>query len=331
MPELSKLCVGGNLLAVGEKRVVIKVMVEPVVLVHGGAGDIPDSRVVPKLAGVRRAARRGYKVLSSGGSVIDAVQVAVQDMEDDEYFNAGYGSVLNADGEVEMDAIIMEGQELKAGSVAAIRNVAHPVDVARLVMEKTPHVMLVGEGAKRFANEQGVPEVTIEKLVTEFAKACLERTQKTGVSGTTELRDVGTVGAVAVDAEGHVAVATSTGGICGKLVGRVGDTPLPGCGGYADDSIGAVSTTGHGESIMRFCLAHTILTFMEQGKSTNEATLDGCKAMTDRVGNSAGAITVSNKGEIGIGFTSDRMAWAYQCRGKVYSGIDKDDQFCEDA
>lgn len=319
------------MLPVRERRIAIKVMVEPVVLVHGGAGNIPNSRVVPKLTGVRRAARRGYKVLCSGGSVIDAVQSAVQDMEDDEYFNAGYGSVLNADGEVEMDAIIMEGKELKAGSVGAIRNVAHPVDVARLVMEKTPHVMLVGEGAKRFANEQGVPDVPIEKQVTEYAKASLEITQKTGVSGTTELGGVGTVGAVAVDAEGHVAVATSTGGISGKLVGRVGDTPLPGCGGYADDNIGAVSTTGHGESIMRFCLAHAILTLMEQGKSAREATVDGCKAMTERVGKSAGAITISNKGEVGIGFTSNRMAWAYQCRGKVYSGIDKDDQFCEDA
>lgn len=306
-------------------------MVEPVVLVHGGAGDIPINRVEPKLVGVRRAARMGYKVLSNGGSVVDAVQSAVQYMENDDAFNAGYGSALNVDGEVEMDAIIMEGRELKTGSVGAIKNVAHPVDVARLVMEKTPHVMLVGEGAKQFATEQGVPDVPIGQLVSKFAKECLEKRKAGGVSATTELGDVGTVGAVAVDAQGHVAVATSTGGISGKLVGRVGDTPLPGCGGYADDNIGAVSTTGHGESIMKFCLAHTILTFMEQGKSASEATLNGCTAMTRRVRNTAGAITLSNRGEVGIGFTSERMAWAYQQRGKVYSGINKEDNFCEDA
>ncbi|XP_069691696.1 isoaspartyl peptidase/L-asparaginase-like isoform X4 [Periplaneta americana] len=304
-------------------------MVQPVMLVHGGAGDIPDNRVQQKIDGVCRAAKKGYAVLTSGGSVIDAVQAAVQVMEDDEAFNAGYGSVLNEDGEVEMDAIVMEGRDLKTGAVGAIKNVAHPVDVARLVMEKTPHVLLVGEGAKKFANDQGIPDVPVGYLVTKFAKQSLAQIKSGNGTPTSELGGVGTVGAVAVDTDGHLAVATSTGGTSGKMVGRVGDTPLPGCGGFADDDVGAVSTTGHGESIMRFCLAHTILELMKQGKFANEATKDACEAMTERVGDTAGAITLSNKGEVGISFTSRRMAWAYVTGENICYGIEQNDETCE--
>ncbi|XP_069691699.1 isoaspartyl peptidase/L-asparaginase-like isoform X7 [Periplaneta americana] len=306
-----------------------KKMVQPVMLVHGGAGDIPDNRVQQKIDGVCRAAKKGYAVLTSGGSVIDAVQAAVQVMEDDEAFNAGYGSVLNEDGEVEMDAIVMEGRDLKTGAVGAIKNVAHPVDVARLVMEKTPHVLLVGEGAKKFANDQGIPDVPVGYLVTKFAKQSLAQIKSGNGTPTSELGGVGTVGAVAVDTDGHLAVATSTGGTSGKMVGRVGDTPLPGCGGFADDDVGAVSTTGHGESIMRFCLAHTILELMKQGKFANEATKDACEAMTERVGDTAGAITLSNKGEVGISFTSRRMAWAYVTGENICYGIEQNDETCE--
>ncbi|PSN33025.1 hypothetical protein C0J52_17828 [Blattella germanica] len=242
-------------------------MVEPVVLVHGGAGDIPDSMVEGKLVGVRKAAKRGYEVLSK--------------------------------------------------------------DVARLVMEKTSHVLLVGEGAKRFAIEHGIPEIPSEQLVTKHASRSL-REIIAGGAKTTELGGVGTVGAVAVDANGHVAVATSTGGLSGKLVGRVGDTPIPGSGGYADDSAGACSTTGHGESIMRFCLGFVILSLIKEGKSTSEATKMAVEGLTQRFNNTAGAITVTNKGEIGIDFTSKRMAWAYQRANKLCSGINKGEEFCEE-
>ncbi|KAJ9585770.1 hypothetical protein L9F63_002407 [Diploptera punctata] len=290
-------------------------MIEPVVLVHGGAGDIPDSRVEPKLLGVRKSAKKGYLVLKNGGTVIDAVQAAVQVMEDDEAFNAGYGSVLNEDGEVEMDAIIMEGTEMKAGAVGALKNVANPIDVARLVMEKTPHVLLVGEGAKQFANKQGVPDVPTEQLISEFAKLSLKDI-KCGGSATTELGK-----------DGGVGCNIHLGNIIGKMVW---DVPFICCGGFADDNVGAVSTTGHGESIMRFCLAHAILTHMKQGKTAEEATKEGCLTMTQRVGDTAGAITISCRGDIGISFTSKRMAWAYQCGNRLCSGIEKDQNICED-
>ncbi|XP_063237320.1 isoaspartyl peptidase/L-asparaginase [Bacillus rossius redtenbacheri] len=298
-------------------------MVRPVVLVHGGAGDIPDGRVEAKLSGMRSAAREGYAALAGTGSVLDAVQAAVRVMEDDPAFNAGRGSVLNIEGEVEMDAIIMEGTNLQAGAVGALRNVQHPVDVARLVMERTPHVLLVGEGAKGFATAAGVPDVPASALVTQASREALESYKRHRDRTLTETGGggVGTVGAVAVDERGHVAFATSTGGTSGKMVGRVGDSPLIGSGGYADDAVGAVSTTGHGESIMKFCLAHYILTLMKQGRSAQEATAAACEEMTRRLSNTGGAITVSSKGDVGIAFTSKRMGWAYQVGDQVFAGV----------
>ncbi|XP_046994080.1 isoaspartyl peptidase/L-asparaginase isoform X1 [Schistocerca americana] len=332
--ELAKVLVLVNIICIS--RVVVgdemcPRMVEPVVLVHGGAGDIPDSQDQPKLEGVRRAAKAGYAVLEQGGSLLDAVQAAVEVMEDDEAFNAGHGSVLNADGEVEMDAIVMEGTGLNAGAVGAIKNVSHPVYVARLVMENTSHVLLVGDGAKRFANDMGVPDVPMESLITQKAKDALEKFKKSKSNDPTrtELGGVGTVGAVAVDSEGHVVCATSTGGTSGKMVGRVGDTPIPGSGGYSDDQIGTVSTTGVGESIMKVNLAHLVLNIMKQGKTAQEATIEAVNEMTNRVGKTAGAITLSNAGDIGIGFNSKKMAWAYQKGNEVHYGIRDGDDFIE--
>ncbi|XP_063916766.1 isoaspartyl peptidase/L-asparaginase-like [Zophobas morio] len=294
---------------------------EPIVLVHGGAGDIPDSRVPLKIAGVKKAASLGYKILRNGGSVLDAVEEAVKSMEDDEAFNAGYGSVLNLDGEVEMDASIMIGANLNSGAVTVVKDIAHPITLARLVMEKTPHVLLAGVGANRFAKDQGVPTVPPGSLVSKYATEALEDFKEHG-DNRTEIGDVGTVGAVAIDSKGRLAAATSTGGINGKMVGRSSDTSMIGSGTYADDDVGAVSTTGHGESIARYCLAHTIIYEIKNGSSANVATSKALKGMTAKLHNTAGAITISKSGGLGIDFTSRRMAWAYQIKDEIHFGIE---------
>ncbi|XP_044253305.1 isoaspartyl peptidase/L-asparaginase isoform X2 [Tribolium madens] len=302
----------------------IRCKMEPIVLVHGGAGDIPDSRVSLKIAGVKKAASLGYKILKNGGSVVDAVEEAVKSMEDDEAFNAGYGSVLNLDGDVEMDASIMIGSNLNSGGVTVVKDIAHPISLARLVMEKTPHFLLAGEGANRFAKEQGILPVPPGSLVSKYAKEALEMFKKYGDNGT-EMSgggEVGTVGAVAIDSKGRLAAATSTGGITGKMVGRSSDTCIIGSGTYADDNVGAVSTTGHGESIARFCLAHSIIYEMRNGSSASEATTKALKEMKQRLPNTAGAITISKSGELGIDFTSRRMAWAYQVKDEMHFGIE---------
>ncbi|CAH1403708.1 unnamed protein product [Nezara viridula] len=296
-------------------------MVQPVFVVHGGAGDIPDCRKQVKYEGIKKAAMEGHRVLYATGNVLDAVEAAVRTMEDDENFNAGRGSTLNAAGEVAMDALVTEGKNLSAGSVTLVKNIANPISLARMVMEKTPHAILGGEGVEEFIVKMGFPRVPDDYLITEFEKKALEEFRKRSLAdgkssltnvGDRTLGDVGTVGCVAVDSTGHVASGTSTGGTTGKYKGRIGDTPLPGCGGYSDDEIGAVSSTGHGETILKYNLAHRILTLMQQGESPQNATVAACESMTKRIGNTGGAITVSNKGEIGIGFTTDRMAWAYQ-------------------
>ncbi|RZC32973.1 Asparaginase 2 domain containing protein [Asbolus verrucosus] len=296
---------------------------EPIVLVHGGAGDIPDSRVPLKLNGVKKAASIGYRVLKRGGSVVDAVEEAVKSMEDDEAFNAGYGSVLNLDGEVEMDATIMIGANLNSGGVTVVKDIAHPISLARLVMERTPHFLLAGEGANRFAKVQGVPTLPAGSLVSKYAREALEDFKKHG-DNRTEIgeKGVGTVGAVAIDSKGRMAAATSTGGINGKMVGRSSDTSIIGSGTYADDNVGAVSTTGHGESIARFCLAHAIIYEMKNGSSAAVATANTLKAMTEKLKNTAGAIAISKGGDLGIDFTSKRMAWAYQIKDEIHFGIE---------
>lgn len=224
-------------------------------LVHGGAGDIPDSRVNGKILGVKLSANIGYGILKNGGSVVDAVEAAVKSMELDESFNAGYGSVLNLDGEVEMDASIMIGSNLSAGAVTIVKDIAHPITLARLVMEKTPHVLLAGHGANKFAREQGIETLPEGTLVSKYALEALEDFKKTGDNrteiGAKNIGEVGTVGAVAIDSEGRLAAATSTGGINGKMVGRSSDTSMIGSGTYADDLFGAVSTTGNPKK--RFC------------------------------------------------------------------------------
>ena len=238
-------------------------MKDPVIIVHGGAWAIPDRLVEVNISGVEDAVRKGWNVLGKDGSALDAVVTAVNCLEENPVFDAGIGSVLTEDGTVEMDAMIMDGTTLGAGAVAGLRDIRYPVNLARLVMEKTPHVMMIGEGAQRLADKYGVEKVAQDVLVTDEARQELAewiKKKKFGASFGHE-----TVGAVALDHKGNIAAATSTGGVTGKLVGRIGDVPIVGSGGYADNRIGGVSTTGHGESIIKVNLARLAEHTWKQG------------------------------------------------------------------
>ncbi|XP_037938419.1 probable isoaspartyl peptidase/L-asparaginase GA20639 [Teleopsis dalmanni] len=320
----------------------ISKMVNPVLIVHGGAGDISDDRVLGKLKGMKIALRLAMPQLlkeaaSPSTNALDAVEAAVRALEADENFNAGFGSCLNIEGNVELEASIMEGSKLRAGCVTLLHDLLHPISVARCVMEKSGHTFLGGESAQIFAKKHGFNEVLSGTLVTPQARLALaefkklSKTDENLANAPTELPVVnelntfgepGTVGAVAIDSEGNIAAATSTGGITGKVAGRIGDTPLLGCGTYADSLYGGVSTTGYGEAIMRFNLAQRIIQKIElQGKSAQEATSEVLSDMKKRVLGGCGAITIDAKGNVGIDWNSKRMGWAYVRDGSMHYGI----------
>lgn len=306
-------------------------MSELVIVVHGGAGNIPDNRDQPKFDGILTAIRKAHGTYKTTSSITDACQAAVEYMEDEPAFNAGRGSVLNLKGEIEMEALIMEGKDMKAGSVTGVRNIAHPIALARKVMENTPHVFLMGASANEFAEKMGFETVSDDYLMTSDARIGLDNFFKSGSEPiTTEIGHggVGTVGAIGMDGNsGHMISCTSTGGITGKMAGRVGDTPVPGAGGYCDNNVGTISTTGHGDSIMRYCLAQRIMQNLENGDTPDIAAQKACDGMSARVGGSAGAIVISKSGEVGIGFSSPKMAWAYLKNGIIYYGIRKGEKF----
>ena len=298
-------------------------MQKPIILVHGGAWNIPDELVEDHIKGVENAANIGWEILKNGGSALDAVEEAVKAMEDDPTFDAGKGSFLNEEGFVELDAIIMDGATLNVGAVAAVRNIKNPVVLARKVMELTEHVLLVGEGANRFAKKIGMKTVDLSELVLERE---IERWKKfkegkISIEKLFEQTPKGTVGAVALDKHGNFAAATSTGGVAGKMVGRVGDTPIVGCGAYADNNYGAVSSTGHGEKIMKIVLAKEVINFIAQGCSAQEAADKGIKLIWERLKGRAGVIVIDKNGNTGISYNTPRMAYAYVKKGKIYSGI----------
>ncbi|XP_051503597.1 isoaspartyl peptidase/L-asparaginase [Myxocyprinus asiaticus] len=300
------------------------------IVVHGGAWAIPDALAEASVAGVKAVVRAGDAVLKNGGSALDAVEKAVSALEDDPVFDAGHGAVLNTDGEVELDSIIMDGKTLATGAVSSVRNIANPVSLARAVMEKTEHVMLTDRGANMFAERIGFPAA--HDLVTELERKEWEHYKKY-VIGVKELFNSqwghDTVGAVALDSFGNVACATSTGGIRNKMVGRVGDSPIIGSGGYADNRSGAVSCTGHGESILKVTLARLILFHMEQGKSAVVAADTSLQYMGERVQGGGGAIVVSPTGDWAARFTTPRMAWASVKGDVLCYGLNSDEEFKE--
>ncbi|XP_037321117.2 isoaspartyl peptidase/L-asparaginase isoform X1 [Pungitius pungitius] len=302
----------------------------PVVVVHGGAGHIPEDRSEKSMSGVCSATRAGYAVLCGGGSSMDAVVEVVSQLENSPFFNAGCGSVLNVRGEVEMDAMVMDGKTLGSGAVSAVRNIANPIQLARLVMDKTSHACLTAEGAKKFALSEGVPEVPHESLVTEYSRMRWTKNLAPGSNPVEyQMGKMGTVGAVAVDAEGNMACATSTGGMLNKMEGRVGDTACVGSGGYADNLMGAVSTTGHGEAIMKVTLARLVLFHMEQGQSVEAASDLALAYMGSRVGGMGGVVTVDPQGHWAARFSSRQMVWAAAQKDTLHYGLYTGEHFTQ--
>ena len=287
------------------------------ILVHGGAWDIPTAEHGAHLNGCERAATAADRILAAGGTSLDAVETAVRWMEDDPTFDAGRGSFLNASGEVEMDAVIMNGKDLRLGSVAAVRNIRHPVTLARHVMQDTNHCMLTGQGAVDFARSIGMEMVPTSDLLTEREIARWNALQKekgydqrTAFTSADPKRPMGTVGAVALDDEGNISAATSTGGTPNKMPGRVGDSPLVGCGIYADNMTAAVSVTGYGESIMKVTLARRVCGNMERGMDIALAAQEAIAYLGGRVNGLAGLIAIDRKGNWTRCFNTPHMAIA---------------------
>lgn len=277
------------------------------VLVHGGAGNVLPAALPGSIEGCAVAAREAANVLAGGGSALDAAQRAVEILEDDPRFNAGTGACLNADGEIELDASIMEGTHLRAGGVCALPPFFHPIAIARKLLDEAGHVLLASEGAARFAARHGFARATLAEMITDKARARWEAVRAAG--GDTGWAG-GTVGAVARDAEGRVASATSTGGRVNKLAGRVGDTPILGAGTYADDEAGAASNTGDGEAVLRLCLAKTAIDSMREGAVPIDAARAAIGRMLARAGGRGGIILVSRDGSLGFARSTRTMTWA---------------------
>ncbi len=287
------------------------------ILVHGGAGDVAQERLATHIAACERAASMGAKILEEGGTALDAVARAVQVLEDEPYLNAGTGACLNEDGHIELDAAIMDGAGLRAGGVCACPPFANPIAIARAILEDGRHVLLAGEGAARFAIDRGFERSTNDALTTPMA---LERWEKARQRNAAENWAGGTVGAVARDKAGHVAAATSTGGIVNKRAGRVGDSALLGAGTYADDEAGACSTTGHGEAMMRVCLAKAAVDALRCATAC-EAAARNCIARMQRLtGSTGGLIVAARDGSLGLARTTRTMTWAAVSDGTARSG-----------
>jgi beta-aspartyl-peptidase (threonine type) len=287
-------------------------------VVHGGAWAIPDDAVDQHRRGVLASLEQGWARLRDGGSAVDAVEAAVRVLEDDPTFDAGTGSMLNLEGHVEMDAILVRGQDLEVGAVAAVRRVRNPIGLARRVLENSEHALLVGAGAHRFAREQGVEEVAEEDLLVGRERQRLEEMKRHGHKAESFFRGPsrGTVGAVALDAAGHLAAATSTGGTPGKYPGRVGDSPLLGCGCYCDDGAGGASATGYGESLLRATLCRDAARMMEDGMAAADAASASIARLHSRFAGHGGVILIDGHGRIGHAHNTPRMALAGRREGQ---------------
>ena len=287
----------------------------PILLIHGGAWAMPDDAVAAHENGIREALRVGWSALVRGGTAVDAVEAAVTVMEDDDTFYAGRGSFLTRDGRVQLDALLMQGKDLKTGGVACVERLRNPIQAARLVLERSPHVYFVGSGAERFATQHGMRLVENTELIVprererlmqfQLAEAAGER--DTTFSGDMDSHD--TVGAVAMDAEGNLAAGTSTGGTLSKAPGRVGDSSLIGCGCYADNASAAVSLTGWGEPIMKLVLGKWAVDRVAAGSSPQEAASAAIEYLYRRLGGHGGIILMGPGGELGIAHNTPRMAW----------------------
>jgi len=299
---------------------------KPSLIVHGGAWNIPDEAIDACKSGCERALRRGWSILSRGGHALDAIEATVMVLEDDPAFDAGYGSHLNLDGRVECDAMVMNGATLRAGAASTLERVKNPIRVARAILEKCPHMMVVGEGAERFAKEQGIALCDPEDLISEAEReAWLKCKNDKHAAEHHRGHEQGTVGAVALDKEGNLFAATSTGGTCCKLPGRVGDSPLIGCGCYADSEAGGVSCTGYGEAIMKIVMAKAAVDFLRQSEicvdssagtscdvtTAKVAAREAVHLLAKRTHGHGGLILLDRHGNPGFAFNTPRMAYGY--------------------
>ncbi|MBS4029582.1 MAG: isoaspartyl peptidase/L-asparaginase [Ignavibacteriales bacterium] len=291
----------------------------PALVIHGGAWDIPDDAVDAHYRGIQKALKVGWAILKKGGSSVDAVEESIIILENDSTFDAGRGSFLNSLGEIELDASIMNGKTFRAGAVAAVKNIQNPISLSRLIMEKSEHILLTGLGANRFAKEHKVPFCKMEDLLLDrelqrWLKLQKEPDYSTKDAFRMKQRKLpsGTVGAVAMDKAGVICAGTSTGGTPNKYPGRVGDSPLIGCGTYADSSVGGVSTTGWGEAMIKVVMAKTVIDIMEQnGGDPEDAAKKGITILDKKAAGFGGVIVLNKKGHIGIAYNTPRMARAY--------------------
>ena len=303
--------------------------IAPVLVVHGGAWDIPDDLVEPHRQGVSNALAAGYALLEKGASAVDAVEAAVAVMEDDEAFDAGRGSFLTSDGRVQLDALLMDGATLRAGGVACVERLRNPIHAARLVMDLSPHVYFVSAGAEAFAAEHGMPLIDNSELVIDRERRHLADAQQklrddiasrtpSAAAAPAQLSAMhaatshDTVGAVALDGRGNLAAATSTGGTLNKSPGRVGDSSLIGCGCYADNLSAAVSLTGWGEPIMKLVLGKWAVDRVQQGTPPAQAAEEAIAYLFHRLGGHGGIILLGPMGRIGVAHNTPRMAWGTQ-------------------
>ncbi|HYK37723.1 isoaspartyl peptidase/L-asparaginase [Alloacidobacterium sp.] len=296
----------------------------PLLLVHGGAWAIPNDMVEAHQRGVSNALAAGYALLQKGASAVDAVEAAVAVLEDDDIFDAGRGSFLTRDGRVQLDALLMDGATMRAGGVACVERLHNPIHAARLVLDKSPHVYFVGQGAEEFAQSHGMKLIDNSELVLDRERLRLQQAQAKERAGLPDLTFAGddkspetaaelashdTVGAVALDANGNIAAATSTGGTLNKAPGRVGDSSLIGCGCYADNTSAAVSLTGWGEPIMKLVLGKWAVDRVQQGRAPEQVAPDAIAYLYKRLGGHGGIILLAPDGRCGIAHNTPRMAW----------------------
>jgi beta-aspartyl-peptidase (threonine type) len=292
-------------------------MNQPSIIVHGGAWDIPLELQEAHERGTQRAVEAGWDILVHGRSALDAVEAAIVTMEDDETFDAGRGSFLNAEGQVELDAGFMDGAQLQVGAVAGVQFIRNPIRLARAVMEKSEHVLLVGQGAQRFASKMGFSMCDLTDLAVprEFERWQRLLYDRTYSARKAFARPSDTVGCVALDQAGHIAAGTSTGGTPNKMPGRVGDVPMVGCGFYADDKLGGASSTGWGEAIAKVILARLALHELQRLGDPEAAAQLAIRVLEEKVDGVGGVILLSPEGQPAWAYNTPYMACAYRTAG----------------
>jgi beta-aspartyl-peptidase (threonine type) len=319
---------------------------DPTILVHGGAWAIPAAAQAAHEAGVRKALEAGHTILSRGGSALDAVEAAVIVLEDDPTFDAGRGSFLTSDGRVQLDALLMDGGRMKAGGVACVERLRNPIQAARLVLEQSPHIYLVGPGAEQFAQSHGMTLIDNSELVLDRERERLAQAKAREAAGLADITFSGshlhddkgpetafppdsspgweshdTVGAVAIDGRGNLAAGTSTGGTLNKTPGRVGDSSLIGCGCYADNLSAAVSLTGWGEPIMKLVLGKWATDRVADGTAPEIAAREAISYLYNRLGGHGGIILLGPDGRFGLAHNSPSMAWGLATPSGLQTGL----------